>query len=94
MFARLFAIKIRLSVWQQIEPLSMFPDPLLTPEGLPPGGILNGFFVSDQTVLRTIVGTYHGGSELRWYAVCRKTRGQFPNNRRGWSYLEAEGSGD
>jgi hypothetical protein len=55
MFARLFAIKIKLSVWQQIEPLSMFPDPLFTPEGLPPGGILNGFFVSDQTVLRTIV---------------------------------------
>jgi len=40
----MFASNIRLSVWQQIEPLSMFPDPLFTPEGLPPGGILNGFF--------------------------------------------------
>ena len=53
----MFAIKIGLSVWQQIEPLSMFPDPLFTPEGLPPGGILNGFFVSDQTVLRALSST-------------------------------------
>ena len=54
--------------------------------------VANGFFIAlIASVLHTIARLQPEGVEEKGYTVCRKTRGQFPNNPWGWSNQQARG---
>jgi len=54
--------------------------------------VANGFFIAlIASVLHTIARLQPEGVEEKGYTVCRKTRGQFPNNPWGWSNQQAWG---
>jgi len=47
--------------------------------------------LSPSAVLHTIVRLHPEGVEEKGYMVCRKARGQFPNNPCDWSNHQVEG---
>jgi|FreactcultureFD7_1027221.scaffolds.fasta_scaffold41007_3 hypothetical protein len=47
--------------------------------------------LSSTAVLHTIVSVQSDGVEEKGYMVCRKARGQFPNNPCDWSNHQVEG---
>jgi len=65
---------------------------MVNPEGFDQVALLKRLFCFYTTsVLHTIVRLQPEGVEEKGYTVCRKTRGQFPNNPWGWSYQQAWG---
>ena len=58
-----------------------------------PGSELNGFlFAPTVTVLRTLARAPRVAARKEsLYTVCRKARGQFPNNPCDWSNAQVEG---
>ena len=49
------------------------------------------YCLSSTAVLHTIVSVQSDGVEEKGYMVCRKARGQFPNNPCDWSNHQVEG---
>jgi hypothetical protein len=49
------------------------------------------YCLSPSAVLHTIVRLHPEGVEEKGYMVCRKARGQFPNNPCDWSNHQVEG---
>jgi hypothetical protein len=68
-------------------------SPLVSIEGFSPRAVVSGFFYCHfpTAVLHTIVRLHPEGVEEKGYMVCRKARGQFPNNPCDWSNHQVEG---
>ena len=76
-----------------LESRLLMPLPLVFTYGFLPRAVVSGFFycLNSSAVLHTIVRLHPEGVEEKGYMVCRKARGQFPNNPCDWSNHQVEG---